>query len=125
MLMADKKDNNVILFPKVPKVRPNQKAQELDAKRQEMIRLQHNKIYVQAISESITEDILMRFRDENFNLTDETFLKDYKMFTESIRSLLLRQVKMKHPLQEKVDKAITTKGKGKDLYAITIDYEKF
>jgi hypothetical protein len=125
MLMADKKDNNVILFPKVPKVRPNQKAQELDAKRQEMIRLEHNKIYVQAISESITEDILMRFRDENFNLTDETFLKDYKMFTESIRSLLLRQVKMKHPLQEKVDKAITTKGKGKDLYAITIDYEKF
>ena len=125
MLMADKKDNNVILFPKIPKVRPNQKAQELDAKRQEMIRLEHNKIYVQTISESITEDILMRFRDENFNLTDETFLKDYKMFTESIRSLLLRQVKMKHPLQQKVDKAITTKGKGKDLYAITIDYDKF
>ena len=124
MLMADKPKDNVILFPKIPKV-PNPKAQELDAKRQEMIRIQHNKIYVQAISESITEDILMRFRDENFNLTDETFLKDYKMFTESIMSLLLRQVKMKHPLQQRVDKAITTKGKGKDLYAITIDYDKF
>ena len=124
MLMADKPKNNVILFPKIPKV-PNPKAQELDKKRQEMIRVEHNKIYVQAISESITEDILMRFRDENFNLTDETFLKDYKMFTESIRSLLLRQVKMKHPLQQRVDKAITTKGKGKDLYAITIDYDKF
>ena len=37
----------------------------------------------------------------------------------------LRQVKMKHPLQQRVDKAITTKGKGKDLYAITIDYKKF
>jgi hypothetical protein len=124
MLMTDKKDNNVILFPKIPKA-PNPKAQELDKKRQEMIRMEHNKIYVQAISESITEDILMRFRDENFNLTDETFLKDYKMFTESIRSLLLRQVKMKHPLQQKVDKVVTTKGKGKDLYAITIDYDKF
>ena len=125
MLMTDKKDNNVILFPKVPKVRPNQQAQELDAKRQEMIRLQHNKIYVQALGDDITEDILMKLKDENFNLTDPTFLRDYKLFTESIRSLLLRQVKMKHPLHEKVDNAITTKGEGKDVYAITIDYEKF
>jgi len=125
MLMTGKKDNNVILFPKVPKVRPNQQAQELDAKRQEMIRLQHNKIYVQALGDDITEDILMKLKDENFNLTDPTFLRDYKLFTESIRSLLLRQVKMKHPLQERVDKAITTKGEGKDVYAITIDYEKF
>jgi len=125
MLMADKKDNNVILFPKIPKVRPNQKAQELDAKRQEMIRLQHNKIYVQALGDDITEDTLMKLKDENFNLTDPTFLRDYKLFTESIRSLLLRQVKMKHPLQERVDKAITTKGEGKDVYAITIDYAKF
>ena len=125
MLMTNKNENNVILFPKVPKVRPNQKAQELDAKRQEMIRLQHNKIYVQALGDDITEDILMKLKDENFNLTDPTFLRDYKLFTESIRSLLLRQVKMKHPLQERVDKAITTKGEGKDVYAITIDYEKF
>jgi hypothetical protein len=125
MLMADKKDNNVILFPKIPKVRPNQQAQELDAKRQEMIKLQHNKVYVQALGDDITEDILMKLKDENFNLTDPTFLRDYKLFTESIRSLLLRQVKMKHPLHERVDNAITTKGQGKDVYAITIDYKKF
>ena len=125
MLMTNKNENNVILFPKVPKVRPNQKAQELDAKRQEMIRLQHNKVYVQALNDDITEDILMKLKDENFNLTDPTFLRDYKLFTESIRSLLLRQVKMKHPLHERVDNAITTKGEGKDVYAITIDYKKF
>ena len=123
--MTNKNENNVILFPKVPKVRPNQKAQELDAKRQEMIRLQHNKVYVQALNDDITEDILMKLKDENFNLTDPTFLKDYKLFTESIRSLLLRQVKMKHPLHERVDNAVTTKGEGKDVYAITIDYAKF
>jgi len=125
MLMTDKKDSNVILFPKIPKIRPNQKAQELDKKRQEMIRLQHNKVYVQALGDDITEDILMKLKDENFNLTDPTFLRDYKLFTESIRSLLLRQVKMKHPLHERVDNAITTKGQGKDVYAITIDYKKF
>ena len=123
--MEDKKDNNVILFPKIPKVRPNQQAQELDAKRQEMIRLQHNKIYVQALENDITEDILIKLKDENFNLRDQTFLRDYKLFTESIKSLLLRQVKMKHALHERVDNAITIKGEGKDVYAITIDYEKF
>ena len=122
--MADKSKDNVILFPKIPKVH-NPKAQELDKKRQEMIKAEHNKVYVQAISEGITEDILMRLRDENFNLTDEIFLKDFKLFTESIRSLLLRQVKMKHPLHERIDRSITTKGEGKNLYAITIDYKKF
>ena len=40
-MMADKKDtpDNIILFPKIPMRRPNQKAMELDAKRQEMMRL--------------------------------------------------------------------------------------
>ena len=90
-----------------------------------MIRLQHNKIYVQALENDITEDILIKLKDENFNLTDQTFLRDYKLFTESIKSLLLRQVKMKHALHERVDNAITIKGEGKDVYAITIDYEKF
>ena len=122
--MADKPKDNVILFPKIPKV-PNPKAQELDAKRQEMIRLQHNKIFVQAVSEDLTETMLLRLKDENFNLTDPQFLKDYKLLSESLKSLLLRQVHMKHPLQERVDKSVTTKGEGKDLYAITIDYKKF
>ena len=77
-MMADKKDNdNVILFPKIPMKRPNQKAQELDAKRQEMMRLQHNKVYVQAISEQLTESMLLILRDENISITDKTFLSDY------------------------------------------------
>jgi|TARA_Y100000015_G_scaffold31548_1_gene31124 hypothetical protein len=126
-MMVDKKDtpDNVILFPKIPKRRPNQKAQELDAKRQEMMRLQHNKVYVQAISEQLTETMLLTLRDENINITNKTFLSDYKLALEAIKSMLLRVVHMKHPLQERVDKAVTTKGDGKDIYAITIDYKKF
>lgn len=123
--MADKKNNdNIIMFPKIPK-QPNTKAQELDAKRQEMLRLEHNKIFVQAISEDLTETMLLRLKDESFNLTDPQFLKDYKLLSESLKSMLLRQVHMKHPLQERVDKSVTTKGEGKNLYAITIDYKKF
>ena len=126
-MMVDKKDtpDNVILFPKIPKKRPNQKAAELDAKRQEMMRLQHNKVYVQAISEQLTETMLLTLRDENIDITNKTFLSDYKLALEAIKSMLLRVVHMKHPLQERVDKAVTTKGEGKDIYAITIDYKKF
>ena len=126
-MMVDKKDtpDNVILFPKIPRKRPNQKAAELDAKRQEMMRLQHNKVYVQAISEQLTETMLLTLRDENIDITNKTFLCDYKLCLEAIKSMLLRVVHMKHPLQERVDKAVTTKGEGKDIYAITIDYKKF
>tara|TARA_Y100001938_G_C7992780_1_gene380378 strand:+ start:489 stop:869 length:381 start_codon:yes stop_codon:yes gene_type:complete len=126
-MMVDKKDtpDNVILFPKIPRKRPNQKAAELDAKRQEMMRLQHNKVYVQAISEQLTETMLLTLRDENIDITNKTFLSDYKLALEAIKSMLLRVVHMKHPLQERVDKAVTTKGEGKDIYAITIDYKKF
>ena len=126
-MMVDKKDtpDNVILFPKIPKRRPNQKAAELDAKRQEMMRLQHNKVYVQAISEQLTEQMLLTLKDENIDITNKTFLSDYKLALEAIKSMLLRVVHMKHPLQERVDKAVSTKGEGKDIYAITIDYKKF
>ena len=126
-MMVDKKDtpDNVILFPKIPRKRPNQRVAELDAKRQEMMRLQHNKVYVQAISEQLTETMLLTLRDENIDITNKTFLSDYKLSLEAIKSMLLRVVHMKHPLQERVDKAVTAKGEGKDIYAITIDYKKF
>ena len=125
MLAKDKNKDNIIIFPKIPKQR-NKKAEELDAKRQEMLRQTHNKIFVNAIAEELQETILLRLKDELVGkLTNPTFLKDYKMLSEALHSLLYRQVHMKHKLQERVDKAITTKGKGKDLYAITIDYDKF
>ena len=100
-MMVDKKDtpDNVILFPKIPRKRPNQRVAELDAKRQEMMRLQHNKVYVQAISEQLTETMLLTLRDENIDITNKTFLSDYKLALEAIKSMLLRVVHMKHPLQ--------------------------
>ena len=125
MMMVDTPKDNVILFPKLPKQRKTPEQQQLDKKREEMIRIEHNKVYVQAISEDITKSTLLTLKEEGLDLSSETFLKDYKFFTESLRSLLMRQLKLKHPFQKRVDKSVTTKGKGKDLYAITIDYEKF
>ena len=125
MTDSDKPKDNIILFPKVPRKPMTAKAQQLDAQRQEMKRLEHNKIFVQAVSEDLTEAMLMRLKDEGVNLVDPIFLKDYKLLSEALKSLILRHVHMKHPLQERVDRSITTKGEGKNLYAITIDYKKF
>ena len=47
----------------------NDKAQELDAKRQEILRQTHNKIFVQAIAEDVTETMLMRMKDEGFQFS--------------------------------------------------------
>ena len=65
-MMTDKKDipDNVILFPKMPKRQMANKTQELDAKRQEILRQTHNKIFVQAIAEDVTETVLLRMKDE-------------------------------------------------------------
>ena len=88
------------MFPKILKKRPKVIA-ELDAKRQEMMRLQHNKVYVQAISEQLTEQMLLTLKDENINITDKTFLSDYKLSLEAIKSMLLRVVHMKHSFTTK------------------------
>ena len=104
--------------------RNNQRAQ-LDARRQEMMRQQHNQAYVQAIVEELTESMLLRLREENINITTKEFLSDYKLSLEALKSMVLRVVHMKHPLQQRVDRAVQTKGEGKDIYAITIDYNKF
>ena len=116
--------DNIILFPKIPMKRNNQRAQ-LDARRQEMMRQQHNQAYVQAIVEELTESMLLRLREENINITTKEFLSDYKLSLEALKSMVLRVVHMKHPLQQRVDRAVQTKGEGKDIYAITIDYKKF
>ena len=78
------------------------KAQELDVKRQEMIRLQHNKIFVQDVSEDLTETMLMRLKDEGVNLVDTIFLKDYKLLSEALKSNILRHLKMKHYIYKSV-----------------------
>ena len=125
-MTKDKIPDNVILFPKIPKRRPSPKQTELDAKRQEMLRQQHNQVYVQAIVEELTESMLLRLREENINITTKEFLSDYKLSLEALKSMLLRAVHMKHPLQQRVDRAVKCKqGEGKDVYAITIDYNKF
>ena len=87
-LPKDKVPDNIILFPKIPMKRNNQRAQ-LDARRQEMMRQQHNQAYVQAIVEELTESMLLRLREENINITTKEFLSDYKLSLEALKSMVL------------------------------------
>ena len=121
--MASKKTpDNIIQFPKKFKRPANS---ELEKDRAKRIQQEHQKIYCQAMCDEITENILIKLHSENIKVTEKNFLKDYKLVAEALKSMMLRTQSIKHPLQKKTDKAVVTKGSGKDLYAITIDYDKF
>jgi len=123
MQMANKKTpDNVIQFPKKYR-RPT--TPEQDKVMADRIKKEHQKIYCQAMCDEITENILIKLHSENIKVTEKNFLKDYKLVAEALKSMMLRTQGIKHPLQKKTDKAVVTKGSGQDLYAITIDYDKF
>ena len=122
-MVDSKSPDNVIPFPKKYR-RPTTPAQ--DKKMAEKIKIEHQKIYCQAICDEITENILIKLHSENLKVTEKKFLSDYKLVSEAIRSMMLRTQKIKHPLQPKIDKAVESKFDNDDrVYAITIDYDKF
>ena len=117
-----KTPDNIIQFPKKYR-RPT--TPEQDKVMADRIKKEHQKIYCQAMCDEITENILIKLHSENIKVTEKNFLKDYKLVSEALKSMMLRTQGIKHPLQKKTDKAVVTKGSGQDLYAITIDYDKF
>ena len=118
----NKTPDNIIQFPKKYR-RPT--TPEQDKVMADRIKKEHQKIYCQAMCDEITENILIKLHSENIKVTEKNFLKDYKLVSEALKSMMLRTQGIKHPLQKKTDKAVVTKGSGQDLYAITIDYDKF
>ena len=121
-MVDSKTPDNVIPFPKKYR-RPT--TPEQDKVMADRIKKEHQKIYCQAMCDEITENILIKLHSENIKVTEKNFLKDYKLEAEALKSMMLRTQGIKHPLQKKTDKAVVTKGSGQDLYAITIDYDKF
>ena len=121
-MVDSKTPDNVIPFPKKYR-RPT--TPEQDKVMADKIKKEHQKIYCQAMCDEITENILIKLHSENIKVTEKNFLKDYKLVAEALKSMMLRTQGIKHPLQKKTDKAVVTKGSGQDLYAITIDYDKF
>jgi hypothetical protein len=131
-MMADKKDNgndkkkskkkdNILYFP-VNKIKRT--GMNIHPSTQEKIKTQHDKMYIQHLCDEIAAKLLVEFTAEGMDVTNENFLKDYKLVAEGLRSLLMRKFKLIHPLHKWVDKHIKTTKKGKSLYAIVIDYSE-
>ena len=122
--MVKKKDigkrDNIIFFPSERIKRTGVNTPVVKAS----ITREHNKIYVQNFCDEITSKLLVSFHAENVDVTKDTFLRDYKLLAESLKSLLLRSLKQGHPLQAKVDKAVKTTKKGQSIFGIMIDYNK-
>ena len=122
-MVDSKTPDNVIQFPKKYRRPTNAKLEKDRAKK---IQQEHQKIFCQAMCDEITENILIKLHSENIPVTDKKFLADYKLVSESIKSMLLRTQKLPHQLQPRIDRSIDAKAdKDGALYAITIDYDKF
>ena len=114
-------ENNIIDFPKKYK----RQSTEKDAEMQKRIAQEHQKIFCQAMMDEITEAILVKLHSENLNVTGKDFLKDYKLVSEAIKSMMYRTQELKHGLQERVDRAVTsTYNKNKTINTISIDLDK-
>ena len=114
------KKNNIIFFPsdRIKRTGVNTPIAKASIKKE------HNKIYVQNFCDELTSKLLISFHAEDIDVTKDTFLKDYKLLAESLKSLMLRSLKQGHPLQAKVDKAVKTTKRGQSVYGIMINYDK-
>ena len=92
-MMADKKDNgndkkkskkkdNILYFP-VNKIKRT--GMNIHPSTQEKIKTQHDKMYIQHLCDEIAAKLLVEFTAEGMDVTNENFLKDYKLVAEGLR----------------------------------------
>ena len=91
--MAD----NIIQFPKDKMKTPPQSKKELD---QELL---NNKIaYVDDVASHYGSSVFNKLAMHGFNVDDDNFIKDYAYVIESLKSCLLNNVGVTHPIQKTV-----------------------
>ena len=95
--MAD----NIIQFPKEKMRTPPQSKKELDAE------LLNNKVaYVEDVASHYASSVFNKLAMHGFNVDDENFIKDYAYMIETLKSCLLRNVGVTHPIQNTVEKDV-------------------
>ena len=91
--MAD----NIIQFPKNKMKTPPQSKKELD---QELL---NNKVaYVEDVATHYGSSVFNKLAMHGFNVDDDNFIKDYAYVIESLKSCLLNNVGVTHPIQKTV-----------------------
>ena len=96
-----KKVNNVVMFPahkaRKPKTNLASKQSEEDAKKIK------EDIFIEQLVEEFTLDFIHVLQENAITMKNETFLRDLAVVIESIKSLIKRDFKKKHPMQSITD----------------------
>ena len=91
---------NVVMFPahkvRKPKVKVNKQTEEQSKKIKE-------NIFIEQLVEEFTLDFIHVLQDNAIVMKNETFLRDLAVVIESIKSLIKRDFKQKHPMQTITD----------------------
>ena len=91
----------IIQFPKEKMKTPPQSKKELDAE------LLNNKVaYVDDVANHYSSSVFNKLAMHGFNVDDDDFIKDYAYTIESLKSCLLRNVGVTHPIQDTVEKDV-------------------
>ncbi len=91
----------VINFPKDKMKTPPQSKKELDAE------LLNNKVaYIEDVAHHYGSSIFNKLAMHGFNVDSEDFIKDYAYVIESLKSCLLNNVGVTHPIQRTVEKDV-------------------
>ena len=96
-----KKVNNVVMFPAHKARKPKT---DLAAKQsnEESKKIKEN-IFIEQLVEEFTLDLIHVLQDNAVTMKSETFLRDLAVVIESIKSLIKRDFKQKHPMQTITD----------------------
>ena len=91
---------NVVMFPahkvRKPKVKANKQTEEQSKKIKE-------NIFIEQLVEEFTLDFIHVLQENAITMKNETFLRDLAVVIESIKSLIKRDFKQKHPMQTVTD----------------------
>jgi len=91
---------NVVMFPahkvRKPKVKANKQTEEQSKKIKE-------NIFIEQLVEEFTLDFIHVLQENAIVMKNDTFLRDLAVVIESIKSLIKRDFKQKHPMQAVTD----------------------
>ena len=92
---------NVVMFPthKVRKPKTNSASKQTE----EQSKKAKENIFIEQLTEEFTLDLIHVLQDNAVTMKSETFLRDLAVVIESIKSLLKRDFKQKHPMQTITD----------------------
>ena len=91
---------NVVMFPahkvRKPKTPPSKQTEE-------QAKLIKEDIFIEQLVEEFTLDFIHVLQENAITMKNETFLRDLAVVIESIKSLIKRDFKKKHPMQSITD----------------------